>query len=109
MRDVSQKSALGSDQRFDAAGHHIEITAQLPDLIAPREQFLIDPRRKITCRQLMCGAAQLDDWSREVSGEPEAEQPADQEHRQETSRYYPQTKGERTGFSQTRRRPREIR
>ena len=35
VRDISQKSSLGPDQRLDAAGHHIEISAQFPDFVAP--------------------------------------------------------------------------
>src|SRR5258707_14812723 len=54
-------------------------------------------------------AAQLDDRSRQVAGKPEAEQPADEEDRQKTSRDHPQTKGKRSRFSEPRRRARKIR
>src|SRR5258706_1749896 len=109
MRDGSQESALGPDQRFDAAGHYIEVTTKLSDFIAPLQQSLIYPCTQITRGQLMRGAAQLDDWHRQVAGKPKAEQTADQEDRQETSRDYPHTKGQRSRFSESRRRARKIR
>src|SRR5207245_2874314 len=50
MRNVAEQTPLRFDQRLDAAGHQIEITPQVSNLIMPLEELIVHAGGEVSLR-----------------------------------------------------------
>jgi len=84
--NIAEQLPLRRQQRFDALGHEVEVTAELGNLVATATHSRPDANAQVAAGEAMRGVAQAQHRRRQVTRQPIAENAGGEEDRQHAQR-----------------------